>query len=94
MTDRTIIIKLIPSGPSNKIRGWDNGPEGPKTILKISVTAAPEKGKANKALIGLLSKELGIAQNTIEITRGETDRLKTVKITALPAEKWAELQKI
>ncbi|MBI4592203.1 DUF167 domain-containing protein [Candidatus Uhrbacteria bacterium] len=48
--------------------------------LKISVTAPPEKGKANKAVIEALAQELGIAKSTIELIRGGTARIKQFKI--------------
>ena len=48
--------------------------------VKISVTAAPEKGKANKAVIELLAEELGVAKSTIELIRGGTARMKQFKI--------------
>jgi uncharacterized protein (TIGR00251 family) len=48
--------------------------------VKISVTAAPEKGKANKAVIELLAEELGVAKSTIELIRGGTARMKQFKL--------------
>ena len=48
--------------------------------LKISVTVPPEKGKANKAVIELLAKELNIAKTTIELVRGGTTRIKQFKV--------------
>lgn len=48
--------------------------------LKISVTAPPEKGKANKAVIEALAEELGIAKSTIELIQGSTARIKQFKI--------------
>lgn len=48
--------------------------------LKISVTVPPEKGKANKAVIELLAKELNIAKTTIELVRGGTTRIKQFKL--------------
>lgn len=44
--------------------------------LKVYVTAVAEKGKANKAIISLLSKKLQISKSSIEIISGETDRHK------------------
>ncbi|MCB9988556.1 MAG: DUF167 domain-containing protein [Rhodospirillales bacterium] len=73
-------MKLTPSAARNEIRGWEDGPNGPQTILKASVTTAPEKGKANKALITFLSKELNIPRSAVHIIRGETERLKTVRL--------------
>ena len=47
--------------------------------LKISVTVPPEKGKANKAVINALAKELKIAKTTIELIRGGTTHIKQFK---------------
>ncbi|MGB4058546.1 MAG: DUF167 domain-containing protein [Alphaproteobacteria bacterium] len=64
------------------MQGWVKGANG-EDMLKASVTAAPDKGKANKALIELLAEYLGVAKSTITIVRGETDRLKTLEIEGL-----------
>lgn len=48
--------------------------------LKMNVTSAPEKGKANKEIIKFLSKELGVPKNSIEIISGETSPKKMIKI--------------
>lgn len=48
--------------------------------LKVSVTAPPEKGKANQAVIEALSQELGVAKSTISLYRGATARIKQFKI--------------
>ena len=50
--------------------------------LKVSVHAAPEKGKANAAVIELIAKELGIKKSEVEIVRGHLTRLKHVKVSA------------
>ena len=52
--------------------------------VKISVTAIPEKGKANQAIIQLLSKELNIPKSSIELTRGATAKIKQFKIEKMP----------
>lgn len=40
--------------------------------LVVSVTAAPEKGKANKAIVGLLAETLSLRKNQFELLSGET----------------------
>ena len=50
------------------------------------VRALPEKGAANKALIKLLAKALGLARSDLEIAAGAKDRNKTVRIAGNPAE--------
>lgn len=49
-------------------------------VLKCSVTAVPEKGKANQALIELLAKILHLPKTSIRVSGGETQRLKTLEI--------------
>ncbi len=47
---------------------------------KVSVKAAPTKGKANAEVIGLLAQHLGIARSQLKIVRGETSRHKLVVV--------------
>jgi uncharacterized protein (TIGR00251 family) len=48
--------------------------------IKIRLKAPPVEGKANQALVKLLSKVLEVPQNTIEIIGGETRRNKLVAV--------------
>jgi uncharacterized protein (TIGR00251 family) len=48
--------------------------------LKIKVTVPPEGGKANEKVVELLSKTLKISKSNIEIVRGETSRIKLLRI--------------
>lgn len=77
---RRITVKLTPKAKRNAVQGWAEGQDGAK-ILKVSVTAAPEKGKANAALIDLLAKEWRIPKSAIEIVRGETERVKIIELS-------------
>lgn len=79
MTDKIIQIKLSPKASRNAIGDWDVDADG-RRLLKVFVTAVPEKGKANKALVALLSKSWRIPKRSIEIIRGETDRLKLMRL--------------
>lgn len=47
-----------------------------QTYLKAYITVAPEKGKANKEIIKVLAKELGIPKQKIELLAGATTHLK------------------
>jgi len=73
---RTNIIKVYvrPNSSETKIEGSYNN------NIKIKIAAPPEKGKANKELIGLISKVLGISKNKIEIASGVTSNYKTIRI--------------
>jgi uncharacterized protein len=48
--------------------------------LRVAVTAPPEKGKANRAIIALLSKKLGVPKSAIELASGETSPQKRLLI--------------
>jgi uncharacterized protein (TIGR00251 family) len=49
--------------------------------LRVTVTAVPEAGKANAAVIKLLSKALGVPKGRIVLIRGETSRDKRFRIS-------------
>lgn len=48
--------------------------------IRVYITVVPEGGKANKAVISLLSKSLGIAKTSIKIVRGQNARTKTISL--------------
>ena len=83
MTDKqTITVKLTPGARQNKVIGWEEDLFGERT-LKIQVTAIPEKGKANKAMITLLSKHWKISKSSITVVRGATSRVKILEVEGL-----------
>lgn len=63
-------VRVIPKAGKEEIVGWHDG------RLKIKVTAPPEKGEANRAVVRLLSKILVIPQHRIVLLKGETSRQK------------------
>lgn len=55
--------------------------------LKISITAPPERGRANESVERLLSKALGIPLKAVRIVAGHTSPRKSVLIESLePAQ--------
>ena len=48
--------------------------------VRLCVRAVPDKGRANEAVIALLSQAFGLPKSSIRVTAGETARLKTVSI--------------
>jgi uncharacterized protein len=42
--------------------------------LKVSVTSAPEKGKATKAMVRFLAKQFGVKQSAIEVVYGNMNK--------------------
>jgi uncharacterized protein (TIGR00251 family) len=80
-----IKVKLLPKSSANQIVGK----EGDR--LKVSVTSPPVEGKANAALIQLLSRRLRVARSSLEITGGLRSRLKTIRVRGLSPEEVAFL---
>jgi uncharacterized protein YggU (UPF0235/DUF167 family) len=51
--------------------------------VRVYVTVAPQGGEANRAIIALLAKTLGVARGAVAIQRGHTGRDKLVAIDGL-----------
>lgn len=49
-------------------------------LLRVYVTTAPEKGKANDAVLKLLAKHLGVAPSKLEVVQGSTSRTKVIRV--------------
>ena len=56
-------------------------------MLKVRVSAAREKGKANTALLRLLAKALGVGRGDLEILRGESATVKSILVKGSTFEK-------
>jgi len=54
--------------------------------LKVRLSAPPVEGAANRALVKLLAKALGVARSRVEIVRGARSRNKLVRVAGLRAE--------
>jgi hypothetical protein len=53
--------------------------------LKVAVSAAPQDGKANKALVELLRQALGLKRSQVELVSGQASRDKRFVIRGLTA---------
>jgi uncharacterized protein (TIGR00251 family) len=71
----TLAIRVTPRSTTNAVVGWRSDQ---RDELDIRVSAAPEDGKANAAVIKTLARSLGIPKSTIEIVRGHSSRQKVV----------------
>lgn len=68
-------VKVTPRSSFNKIKFDDRS-----KIIRVYVTAPPEDGKANEAVIRLLSDEMHLPKSQISILRGHSSRTKTIRI--------------
>ena len=74
---------MTPNAGATRIEGVEARDDG-SSVLRVRVTAPPDKGKANKAVIALLAKALSVPKSALTITAGETARLKTVRLAGAP----------
>ena len=79
-----LFVRLQPKARRERIEGVVTEPDG-RTALKVAVTAPPEGGKANAALIALLGKSWRLPKSAIEIVGGASDRRKTLLLRGDPA---------
>lgn len=70
---KTFNVRVIPHAKQNKVV-LDGD------VLRVYTTTAPEKGRANRAVIDLLSEYFSIAKSRIVISKGATSRNKIVVI--------------
>lgn len=69
-----IIVQIRPRARQEKIEKINDG------HYRAWVTAVPERGKANDALIELLAREFKVAKSSVRIVIGKTAREKLVEI--------------
>ncbi len=81
----TIDVKVLPRSSKDEIVGEKDG------VYKIKLTAPAIEGKANKALLKLLAKKLGLPKREIRIISGERSRMKSIRINRLTLEQVKKL---
>ncbi len=80
-TPRTSLrLRVVPGAPRPGIVGRHGG------AWKVRVAAAPEKGKANDALLDLLACTLGVPRRDLELSGGNASRDKVVVLHGLTGE--------
>ena len=87
----SVAVRLTPKASMSRI-GEDRAGADGKEALRVSVTAPPESGKANAALIALLAKEWKMAKGGITIKTGARGRNKTLFLAGDPKVLMAKLR--
>ena len=86
-----LACRVTPKSSRNAVDGLYVAADD-KVWVKARVTAAPEKGKANKALIKLIATETGLAPSTMSVISGAHARTKVILIKGEQASLMANLQ--
>ncbi len=67
-------VKVVPGASRTRYLGeWEGR-------ARIAVAAAPEKGKANIALMNFLAKQLAVHKRDVTVVAGHASPLKTIRI--------------
>ncbi len=74
-----LTLKVVPGAKASRIDGWEEDADR-SPLLRLRVSAAPEKGKANGAVLKLLAKSLGLPAGRLRVLSGQTGRTKVVLI--------------
>ena len=72
-----LTVRVSPGASRDALLGWQG------EVLRLSVAAPAERGKANEAVVRLLSAALGLSRQRLRIVRGQTSRQKVIAIEGL-----------
>ena len=72
-----IRVRVQPNASGNQVIDFRDG------TLRVRVTAPPNDGKANAAVLGLVAKFLGAPQSDAGIVRGAKSREKVIEVDAI-----------
>ena len=81
----TLAVRAQPGARKTAVLGEQAG------ALKVAVTAPPEDGRANEALVEVLRRWLGVRRSQVELLTGATNRNKVFLIRGLTAEQLTAL---
>ncbi len=76
-------VKVQPRARRPGLDGLRDGADGPR--LRIAVAAAPEDGRANRAVCETLATALGVAPSAVMVAQGASAREKLVRVAGEPA---------
>lgn len=75
-----LAVRAQPGARRNAITGVHAG------ALKVAVTAPPDKGKANEAIVALLCEQLRLARSQVAVVAGETSRQKKLVVAEIDVD--------
>ena len=76
-------VRVAPRAGRNRIEGIVAEADG-SVALKVAVTAPPEDGKANDAVVALLAKAWRLPKGAFRVVHGATARRKVLHVAGDP----------
>jgi hypothetical protein len=78
-----VAIRLTPRARTDSLVAIAASAEG-RRVLKATVTAPPDAGRANEALLQLLARAWHVPRRDLSILAGSTSRNKVVRVAGDP----------
>lgn len=79
----SVALRVTPRGGRDDIDGIETLANG-RSVVKVRVRAIADGGEANRAVMELLAKILGVPKAKVKILSGTTSRLKQVAVGGDP----------
>jgi uncharacterized protein len=77
-------VRATPNAARDEAGGLHTAADGSVSLI-VKVTAAPDKGRANKAVIETLARACRLPRSAFTLLAGETSRVKTLLVSGDPA---------
>jgi uncharacterized protein (TIGR00251 family) len=81
----SVALRVTPRGGRDEIDGIETLANG-RAVVKVRVRAIAEGGEANRAVMELLAKALGVRKTHVRLLSGATSRQKQVAIDGDPVK--------
>jgi uncharacterized protein len=89
----SVALRVTPRGGRDDIDGVETLTNG-RAVIKVRVRAIADGGEANRAVMELLAKALGVPKAKVRILSGTTSRLKQIAVDGDPASLGESLRKL
>ena len=81
----SVALRVTPRGGRDEIDGIETLADG-RSVVKVRVRAIAEGGEANRAVMELLARALGVPKARVRLLSGVTSRLKQIAVDGDPAK--------
>ncbi|MCG6204689.1 DUF167 domain-containing protein [Rhodopseudomonas sp. HC1] len=78
-----VAVRVTPRGGRDDIDGLETLADG-RCVVKVRVRAIADGGEANRAVLELLAKSLGVPKRDVRLLSGATSRQKQIAIDGDP----------
>ena len=92
-TGISVALRVTPRGGRDDIDGIETLANG-RSVVRVRLRAIAEGGEANRAVMELVAKALGVTKASVRVLSGTTSRLKQIAVDGDPAKLGAVLREL